>query len=204
MKPRHTWLASTSGVAAAWMIGMAPGVSRAQDVPVEPVATPEQVEEVTAPTRPNINPYDRDVAMTVPLHFNNRVLGELDVILTKDDRFQVNSESFITRISPLLTEEALAELVKELEGKTMFEAEEISESGIKLNYDPDLLAVLVLRIEPERRALERLFEDVDPEGKGLAPEPFSAYLNTNIGIAKDHSASRMSDPFVGQIGRAHV
>jgi len=184
----------------AWMIGMAPGMAEAQDAAPEVVPVPEQADPASRPPRPNINPYDRDIAMTVPLHFNNRVLGELDVLLTRDDRFRVRSDSFITQISPLLTEEARAELARELEGRDMFEAEDINASGISLNYDPDLLAVLVLRIDPSRRAVERLFEDVNPEGKGLEPEPFSAYLNTNISISKDHSASGVSDPFVGLTG----
>ena len=198
MRSSGHWVMSSSGVAVAWAIGAVPSVAYAQ-VEVPPAPPAEQV-GTAPPARPDINPYDRDIGMTVPLQFNNRVLGELDVLLTRDDRFLVRSESFILQISPLLTEAARAELTAALAGREMFEAEEIVGSGISLNYDPDQLAVLVLRIDPSRRAVERLFEDVDPEGRGLAPEPFSAYLNANIGVVKDHSRSDISDPSIGLMG----
>ena len=160
-----------------------------------PVPAPSQAIE-----RPNINPYDRDIAMTVPLHFNRRVLGELDVLLTRDDRFRVYSATFKALLDPLLTPEARLELEQVLAGREMFEAEDIAHSGIALNYDPDLLAVLVLRIDPTKRAVEDLYESVNPEAPGIDPEPFSAYLNTNIAVSKRYSESGVEDPMVGLSG----
>src|SRR5690606_39924129 len=73
-----------------------------------------------AQPRPNINPYDRDIAMTVPLNFNSRVLGAMPVLLTRDDRFIVESAGFQRLINPLLTPEAQAELAARLEGVESF------------------------------------------------------------------------------------
>jgi len=150
--------------------------------------------------RPDINPYDRDIGMTVPLNFNRRVLGELDVLLTRDDRFIVYSEGFKRLIDPLLTEEAQKELAAVLAGLDSFEANQIENSGIRLDYDPGQLAVLVLRIDPSKRSVESLFENGSPEEPGSAPERFSAYLNTNITVAKFHSSSRINDPNVSLNG----
>lgn len=166
----------------------------AAPAPVAPVQAPDQAAETAA--RPNINPYDRDIAMTVPLFFNRRVLGELDVLLTRDDRFNVNSASFISLIKPLLTPDAGAELEASLAGIDAFFPEEVNTAGIELEYDPEQLAVLVLRIAPERRTVESLFEAGRPEEPAQAPEPFSAYLNTNMVLLRRGSTGDFNRPGV--------
>lgn len=162
----------------------------ASSLPAAP-AEPPQV----AP-RPNINPYDRDIALTVPLNFNRRVLGELDVVLTRDDRFNVNAASFVVLIKPLLTPEAAVELEASLAGVESFFPEEISGTGIVLEYDPSQLAVLVLRIDPDRRSVESLFQTGSPEEPGLAPEDFTAYLNSNVVLLRRESTGDVSRPGV--------
>src|SRR5690606_37652571 len=144
--------------------------------------------------RPNINPYDRDIAMTVPLNFNSRVLGEMPVLLTRDDRFIVESAGFQRLINPLLTPEAQAELAARLEGVESFAPEEINTTGIRLEYDPDQLAVLVLRIDPTKRSVESLFQGGRPDDPGVAPEDFSAYLNTNMLVQRRHSTGEVGTP----------
>jgi outer membrane usher protein len=147
-------------------------------------------------TRPNINPYDRDIAMTVPLNFNRRVLGEMPVLLTRDDRFIVESAGFRALIDPLLTPEAQAELKTQLEGVESFAPEEINTTGISLDYDPDQLAVLVLRIDPTKRSVESLFQGGRPEEPGEAAENFSAYLNTNLAVSRRQSTGDVTSPSV--------
>lgn len=147
-----------------------------------------------AQPRPNINPYDRDIAMTVPLNFNNRVLGEMPVLLTRDDRFIVESAGFQRLINPLLTPEAQAELAALLEGVESFAPEEINTTGIRLEYDPDQLAVLVLRIDPTKRSVESLFQGGRPDDPGVAPEDFSAYLNTNMLVQRRNSTGEVGTP----------
>ncbi|MEG2731694.1 hypothetical protein, partial [Brevundimonas sp.] len=149
-----------------------------------------------APARPNINPYDRDIGMTVPLNFNRRVLGEMDVLLTKDDRFIVYASGFKALINPLLTEAAQAEIAAILGQSESFSPEEIANSGIRLEYDPTQLAVMVLRIDPSKRAIEDLFQQGKPEEHAAAPEGFSAYLNTSLGVSKRHNVSDMQAPSV--------
>lgn len=156
------------------------------DTPAEPAQTP----------RRNINPYDRDIAMTVPLNFNSRVLGEMPVILTQDDRFLVDARGFQALIDPLLTPEAQAELAARLTGVENFAPEEINATGISLDYDPDQLAVLVLRIDPRRRSVESLFQGGAPEAPGLQPGAFSAYLNTNLALQRRERTGDVSTPSV--------
>ncbi len=175
------------------------GAARAQAIPSDPATAPAASVQQPAPApapRPNINPYDRDIAMTVPLNFNRRVLGELPVVLTADDRFIVNSDGFIRLISPLLTPEAQATLTRSLAGIESFAPEEINAAGIQLDYDPEQLAVLVLRIEPTMRVPEVLFQGGRPEDPELPPEDFSAYVNTNIAVQRRHSTGDIDTPSV--------
>ncbi len=149
-----------------------------------------------AQQRPNINPYDRDIAMTVPLNFNRRVLGEMPVLLTRDDRFIVESAGFQRLINPLLTPEAQAELAARLAGVESFAPEEINTTGIRLEYDPDQLAVLVLRIDPTKRSIESLFQGGRPDEPGASPEDISAYLNTNMLVQRRNSTGDVAAPSV--------
>lgn len=151
--------------------------------------------EASSP-RPNINPYDRDIAMTVPLNFNRRVLGEMPVLLTRDDRFIVETAGFTRLINPLLTPEAQAELAARLAGVESFAPEEINETGIRLEYDPDQLAVLVLRIDPTKRSIESLFQGGRPDEPGASPEQISAYLNTNMVVQRRNSNGDVNTPSV--------
>ena len=191
-------MATPGGWAHAQALGLMQAASQVAAQAAEAVA-PAQAAPAAAPTaqtRPNINPYDRDIAMTVPLNFNRRVLGEMPVLLTRDDRFIVESAGFRALIDPLLTPEAQAELKTQLEGVESFAPEEINATGISLDYDPDQLAVLVLRIDPTKRSVESLFQGGRPEEPGAAPENFSAYLNTNLAVSRRQSTGEVTSPSV--------
>ncbi len=191
--------ASRVALVAAMMATPA-GLARADGRLVEEIPAVDQDlaggQPAEAQARPNINPYDRDIAMTVPLNFNRRVLGEMPVLLTRDDRFIVESEGFKRLINPLLTPEAQAELAARLEGVESFAPEEINTTGIRLEYDPDQLAVLVLRIDPTKRSVESLFQGGRPDEPGVAPEDISAYLNTNMLVQRRNSTGDVATPSV--------
>src|SRR5690606_34518314 len=125
-----------------------------------------------------------------------RVLGELPVVLTRDDRFIVNSEGFVRLIGPLLTETARGELEASLAGIETFEPEAINATGIQLDYDPELLAVMVLRIDPRRRVPESLIRGGTPDPPDQGPETFSAYLNTNLSVQRRSSTGDIDRPSV--------
>ena len=191
-------MATPGGWAHAQALGLMQAASQVAAQAAEAVAS-AQAAPAAAPapqTRPNINPYDRDITMTVPLNFNRRVLGEMPVLLTRDDRFIVESAGFRALIDPLLTPEAQEELKARLEGVDSFAPEEINATGISLDYDPDQLAVLVLRIDPTKRSVESLFQGGRPEEPGAAPEDFSAYLNTNLAVSRRQSTGDVTSPSV--------
>src|SRR3546814_12412881 len=49
--------------------------------------------------RPDINPYDRDIEMTVPLTFQTSSLGDIPLLLTASDRFlNIGTASFSDRL----------------------------------------------------------------------------------------------------------
>jgi outer membrane usher protein len=173
------------------------GVAR-QAPPLLPGAVVAQAATAVpaTPTRKNINPYDRDIELTVPLNFNRRVLGEMPVVLTRDDRFIVQSAGFLALIDPLLTEQAQAELAAALAGHDTFAPELIEPTGIRLDYDPQQLSVLVLRIDPTKRTVEPLFQGGRSEKPDQAPLPFSAYLNSNLTVQRLNSTGDVTKPSV--------
>lgn len=132
--------------------------------------------------RPDINPYDRDMDLTVPLMFKQRALGDLLVRLTFDDRLQADRKTFDALIGPLLNEKARAELMAAAPGKERVEADDLKAIGISFEYDPSSLAVVVLTIDPSRRATESLFQAGRPQDEeaDIVPASFAGYLNVNV------------------------
>lgn len=132
--------------------------------------------------RPDINPYDRDIDMTVPLTFQNRSLGDVPLRLTADDRFLIESETFLMLIQPVLNEEAHAELSAKLGFPGYFGPEDIEETGVELVYDPSTLAVVVVTVSPEQRATQDLFAPPrdDVNDVTLEPANLSGFLNLSV------------------------
>lgn len=146
-------------------------------VPLPGAATPPAI---ATPSK-DINPYDHDVDLTAPLIYRDRPLGELTVVLTRDDRFVVETATFLKLIGTLLNEASAAKLNGVLAGRATFENKDIADTGIVLEYDPGSLSVVVLRIDASERALEELFKTPHPDVEVLdaTPARFSAYMNVN-------------------------
>jgi outer membrane usher protein len=183
------WIAQDSGPIvtvppAADPAAATPGPADADDAPAP---APQQA-------RPDINPYARDIELTVPLTFNRRPLGEVPVLLTQDDRFIVDSRGFLSLIQPLLTEEAHGRIVQALAGRDGFASDDLVPVGITLEYDPTALSILVVRIDPALRQVEELFRRGGPETPAMAPEHFSAFLNTAFTVNYQHDSGEMTKP----------
>src|SRR3546814_11752601 len=72
-------------------------------IPPIPTRTPVMPQLPIGPHgRPDINPYDRDIEMTVPLTFQSSSLGDIPMLLTADDRFLIESATFLRLMQPVL------------------------------------------------------------------------------------------------------
>lgn len=131
--------------------------------------------------RPDINPYDRDIDMTVPLTFQNRSLGEIPLRLTADDRFLLDTTTFLRLIRAILNDEAHAVLADQLAELSTLSGANLEGTGVRLRYDPSSLAVVVVEVLPEQRAIQNLFAPPrdDLEAIDFEPARFSGYLNLN-------------------------
>ena len=158
-----------------------PGTPTPAPTPTEPDLGMPQV-PMGPYGRPDINPYDRDIEMTVPLTFLSRSLGDIPMRLTADDRFQLDTDTFLKLLKPILNDEAHAKLAAHLAGKTQFGPDDLAETGVALTYDPSTLAVVVVQVSADQRSTVDLFappkEDMDDIS--LQPAGFSAYLNLNL------------------------
>lgn len=137
---------------------------------------------VGAHGRPDINPYDRDIDMTVPLTFQNRSLGDVPLRLTADDRFLIETATFVRLMQSVLNEAAHQALVARLQPLQSFGQDDLVQTGVSLSYDPSALAVVVVQVDPEQRAVLNLFAPPreDLNDVTLEPAGSSAYLNLNL------------------------
>ena len=189
MKP--TWRLLAVGLPIG-MVCVSHAHAQVQAVSVESA----QAQDVVLTVKPDLNPYDRDINLTAPLQFNSRILGEIDVLLTRTDDIYVETASFRRLIDPLLTPEAQEELRLGLIDLESFTPEQIQALGVRLEYDPQQLAILVLRIDPSKRSIENLFRENRRDEQGQKPEDFTAYLNTNVVLVKRSDQDSLDKPSV--------
>ena len=188
-----------AGTAAAQVsIPLPQGEARAPEAAPSPEAPPTTIPLPGAPSptpqpdimqtpigphgRPDINPYDRDIDMTVPLTFQARSLGDIPLRLTADDRFEIDSATFVRLMRPVLNDEAHAGLVERLAPLPVFGPDDLDRTGVRLTYDPSSLAVVVVEVGPEQRAVQNLFAPPrdDLSDVTLEPAGFSAFLNLSL------------------------
>jgi outer membrane usher protein len=155
-------------------------------IPLPGAPSPEPVpDEPSVPMgphgRPDINPYDRDIDMTVPLTFQNRSLGDIPMRLTADDRFLLESDGFLRLMRPVLNDPAHVELSTKLQPLPQFGPDDLKQTGVQLTYDPSTLAVVVVEVSPEQRATQNLFAPPrdDTNDVTLQLAQFSSYININ-------------------------
>lgn len=156
--------------------------------------------------RPDINPYNRDIEMTVPLTFLNRSLGDIPIRLTADDRFMLDAATFVRLMQPILNDAAQASLASRLQGLETFGPDDLERTGVQLTYDPASLAVVVVEVGPEQRAIENLFSPPRDDNNivSLQPAGFSAFLNLNIGQTYVWEGDRADPPSINFDGAMRV
>lgn len=147
-----------------------------------PAPTPVEPQVPIGPHgRPDINPYNRDIDMTVPLTFQSSSLGDIPMRLTADDRFLLDSETFVKLMQPVLNDEAHVVLSTKLQPLPQFGPDDLNQTGVELTYDPSTLAVVVVEVLPEQRATRDLFAPPrdDKNDVTLRLADFSTYININ-------------------------
>lgn len=148
------------------------------------------------PLSPAINPYNRDIDLTVPLTYRDRILGDIPVLITKDNRFFVYRETFEKLIDSLLNEGGKTRLANKLGQLDRFSPEDLAGTGLELQYDPSTLSIVILSIDAGDRVAERLFEQPKErrEEPDLKPAGVSGYLNINLAQSYQWSGGRNVGP----------
>ncbi|MEO5867939.1 MAG: fimbria/pilus outer membrane usher protein [Sphingomonas sp.] len=165
--------------------------------PVMPDTAPPQTSVPLPSTTPpatvshKINPYNRDIQLTVPLTYHDKVLGEIPILITRDDRFAVYRPGFQKLLDGLLNPNGKVKLDGKLGQRDRFFPEDLAGTGISLQYDPESLSIVVLFIEPGDLQAQSLFErpDVGQEQPDLQPAKFSGYVNFSLSQSYDWSNS---------------
>jgi len=182
--------------------GSTPAPAPQQPAPVPPsngqttVPLPGGTPQAPPTLSPAINPYNRDIDLTVPLTYRDRILGDIPILITKDNRFFVYRESFEKLIDSLLNDGGKTRLANKLGQLQRFSPEDLAGTGLQLQYDPSTLSIVILSIDGGDRVAERLFER--PKDKqqepDIQPAGVSGYLNVNLAQSYQWSGGRNVGP----------
>ena len=133
----------------------------------------------------------RNIAFTVPVIYNQRVLGDVLIEVDPEQRVRLESRTLLAELSPLLNDEGREAVGTVLAGRDYVEPADLVPIGLDLRFDRSRLALLVGTIPGQFRPVRALGregrDDALPNLPVLEPADFSAYLNinTNLDYASD-------------------
>src|SRR3546814_6174839 len=120
------------------------------------------------------------------------------MMLNADDRFLIESATFLRLMQPVLNEDAHAELSSRLVPLPNFGPDDLGKTGVQLTYDPSTLAVVVVEVSAEQRAIKDIFAPPreDANDVTLQPAGFSAFLNlsaiqSSLGVRSEGHTSEI-------------
>lgn len=148
-----------------------------------------------------LNPTGRDIPLSAPLRENGFILGEVDFVLTADDRIRINGSRLTDLLRPLLSGEALIALETVIAGRGQIVAEDLAPLGYGLAYDPRTISLRVdlpagVRPIQDFRLAGR---DDARIGRFIEPARTSAYLNARGAFDYVHQGSQdtgFTDPLI--------
>lgn len=140
-----------------------------------------------------LNPTGRDVSLNVPLRERGRILGDVILHLSADDRVEVEAESVVTLLKPILDQDAAWRLLASANKQGRIGPANFEALGYRLDYDPGELS-LAITTPGSARATETLslFRNrAERPQIGDKPEDISFY--TNIQASLDFDDDEIAD-----------
>ncbi|WP_292043800.1 MULTISPECIES: fimbrial biogenesis outer membrane usher protein [unclassified Brevundimonas] len=147
----------------------------------------------TAP-RPNperLNPSGRDIHLGGPLQDGQFILGEVDYVLTADDKLLADLSTLMPLLQSRLSESAFARVAVGTAGRQTVTAEALADLGIGLEYNPANFG-LIVRLTAEDRPLQSIsINGGMPTAAPVLTEParFSASLSGYLTSSYVHQSA---------------
>ena len=147
-----------------------------------------------------LNQTGRPVTLTVPAKDGPLYLGDVVLTISAEDRVEFASARVLDLLSNIVAPSALEALRGSLGGRTVASPDDFAQAGVRIDYDPQTLELLI-GIPSEIRAAQGLsISNLDRErfGNFAVPAGFSAYLNARGNIDYSHRGSDtgFGDPVV--------
>lgn len=125
-----------------------------------------------------LNPSGRDIPLGGPLRDGPFVLGEVDYILTAEDRILVQLDTLMPLVEPRVSAQELERIRQGLAGRDRLSIEELADLGLPLAYDQASFG-LVLTLDPAmrpRQAISIAGSNYGVVGRLAEPARLSAYV----------------------------
>lgn len=138
----------------------------------------EVIQTAPKPVPERLNPSGRDIPLGGPLRDGSFVLGEVDYILTADDRILVQLDTLMPLVEPRVAAVDLARIRQALDGQDRISTEDLAALGLPLAYDPATFG-LVLTLDPAmrpRQAISIAGSSYGVIGRLAEPARLSAYV----------------------------
>lgn len=138
---------------------------------------------VIMPDEPGRDSSGQAMPLQLPLVDDRRVYDDVLVRIFPSGTVEINRQSLLDIIEPLLRTEARRALESDLPATPFVSFEQVAATGITLRYDASRLEIVIERIEPSLRETQLLgFATASEVSITSQPERFSTYLNLSADI----------------------
>lgn len=134
--------------------------------------------QTAPPSLAALNAFGRDIPLGGPFKDGAFIVGEIDYVLTADNRILIETQPLLALMQALLSPAAWQELATALDGRRQVSTEDLAALGYPIVYDPGTFS-LTVSMHPDRRPRSSLsISGGRPSFQGPVAQPagLSAYV----------------------------
>ncbi|MEH6714810.1 fimbria/pilus outer membrane usher protein [Parasphingorhabdus flavimaris] len=129
---------------------------------------------------------ERPLTFTVPLVYNEKVLGDVLIDVRADNEVLIDTETLRQELGELLNEEGRSQLDQAIWGKLVVCPEQLASIGIEIRFDKSMLELRLDRVpgalRPVQSLNQREVRSASADLPVVQPSRFSTYLNINANV----------------------
>ncbi len=176
-----------AGLMACIVLGAGPALAQSREPASAPGGPDTNARDPSGPEPAKtdiINPLGRDLLMQLPVAVGGRLLADVPVVLTADQRILVEASGLGAVLGESLSETGLAKLRLAIAGASLIDVDALAASGFPMRYDQSEQMLVLELADPALLRSGRVDFGAGAVDAplGSAPEAVAAYLNVGATV----------------------